>query len=52
MLEIEGTTREAEEARIIRRSSNSVRVDDPMENDEVLEEILRYAPKEEVKFVN
>ena len=52
MLEIEETIREAEEASIIRRLYNSGRVDDPMENDEVLEEIPRYAPKEEVTFVN
>ena len=33
-------------------SSDHGRADDPMENDEVLEEVLRYASKEEDKFVN
>ena len=52
MVELEETLREAEEARRIGHSSNYSIVDDPVENDEVLEEILRYAPKEEVVFFN
>ena len=38
--------------RIIRHSSDHGRADDTMENDEVLEEMIRYDPKEEDTFVD
>ena len=52
MVKMEETIRKNEEGRSIRHPSNYPGSDNPMENDEAMEEILRYAPKEYIKFVN
>ena len=49
---MEEDIRGAEEASSIRCSSNCVLVENPMENNEVLEEILIYALKEGLSFSN
>ena len=49
---MEETIRKNEEGRSIRHPSNYPGSDNTMENDEAMEEILRYAPKEYIKFVN
>ena len=47
---MEETLRDDDKVSISRHSSRSSRYDDPMENDDILNKILIYAPKEEDKI--